>query len=198
MMLRSFLFGLLAATLLLAGCGTTRFRNDLFQANLAAPYLLGSGDRIRVLVFGQDALSNTYSVSGAGSVSMPLIADVPVYGMTTAQAERAIEARLRNGFLRDPHVSVEVDAYRPFFVLGEVTAAGQYPYVAGMTAETAVAIAGGYTPRANKYEVDLTRVLEGHPVTASVPVDPTSPTAGFASFMSCAPRSAGSSGMSLT
>jgi polysaccharide biosynthesis/export protein len=135
------------------------------------PYTLASGDRIRVLVFGQDALSNIYAVNSSGNISMPLIGSVKAQGETTAALERRVETKLRDGFLREPKVSIEVDTYRPFFVLGEVTAAGQYPYVAGMTAETAVAIAGGYTPRANKYEVDLTRVVEGHPVTASVPVD---------------------------
>jgi polysaccharide biosynthesis/export protein len=170
-MLRSLLFGTLAVALMTAGCATTRFRNDLFQANFAAPYLLGSGDRVRVLVFGQDALSNTYSVSGAGTISMPLIADVPVHGLTTTQAERAIEARLRNGFLRDPHVSVEVDAYRPFFVLGEVTAAGQYPFINGMTIRKAIAVAGGFTPRGFQKQAEITRMIDGVPVVGRFPLD---------------------------
>jgi polysaccharide export outer membrane protein len=99
-----------------------------------------------------------------------LIGSVAAQGLTTAALERSVEAMLRAGFIREPKVSIEVDAYRPFFVLGEVTTAGQYPYINGMTAETAIAVAGGFTPRANKFEVDLTRVVDGHPVTASVPV----------------------------
>ena len=59
-------------------------------------------------------------------------------------------ARLRQGYIREPHVAVEIETYRPFFILGEVTFPGQYPYVANMTVETAVAIAGGFTPRAKR------------------------------------------------
>ena len=161
----------LLALTLLGGCANRQFRNDLFQDNLTTPYTLGSGDRVRVLVFGQDALSNSYSVSSAGSISMPLIADVPVYGMTTKDAERAVEAKLRNGFLRDPHVSVEVDAYRPFFVLGEVTASGQYPFINGMTIRKAVAVAGGFTPRGYQGTAEVTRIYNGHPVVGRLPLD---------------------------
>ena len=89
------------------------------------PYTLAAGDRLRVIVFGQDGLSNSYSIDGSGSISMPLIGIVPVRGLTTRQLERGLEARLRNGFLREPRVSVEIEAYRPFFILGEITAAGQ-------------------------------------------------------------------------
>lgn len=160
---------LLAA--LLSGCATQEFRNDLFQASFNTPYTLGSGDRVRVIVFGQDALSNAYSVSGAGAISMPLIADVPVHGLTTVQAEHAIEAKLRNGFLRDPHVSVEVDAFRPFFVLGEVTAAGQYPFINGMTIRKAIAVAGGFTARGYQREADITRLIDGHPVVGRFTLD---------------------------
>ncbi len=157
------------ATMLLVGCAPRANGYADFKADV--PYTLASGDRLRVIVFGQDGLSNAYAVGPTGNISMPLIGTVRAQGFTTVALERSVEARLRDGFIREPKVSIEVDAYRPFFVLGEVTTAGQYPYVAGMTAETAVAVAGGFTPRANKYEVDLTRVVEGHPVTASVPVD---------------------------
>ncbi len=159
----------LAATVAVAGCAPRPNGYADFKADV--PYTLASGDRLRVIVFGQDALSNSYAVNSSGTISMPLIGAVRAQGLTTTALERAVEIKLRDGFIRDPKVSIEVDAYRPFFVLGEVTLAGQYPYIAGMTAETAVAVAGGYTPRANKYEVDLTRVVDGHPVTASVPVD---------------------------
>ena len=65
---------------------------------------------------------------------------------------------------------MEVEAYRPFFVLGEVTVAGQYPFVNGMTAQNAIAVAGGFTPRGAQDSVDLTRMIDGRPVTASVPL----------------------------
>ena len=101
---------------------------------------------------------------------MPLIGLVEAAGLTTAELERGIESRLRNGFLREPRVSAEVEAYRPFFVLGEVTTAGQYPFINGMTVENAVAIAGGFTPRADKSSADLMRVINGVPVVATVPL----------------------------
>ncbi len=158
----------LLATAILGGCAPRQNGYADFSADI--PYTLASGDRLRVIVFGQDGLSNTYGVNSSGSISMPLIGAVRAQGLTTVALERSVEARLRVGFIREPKVSIEVDAYRPFFVLGEVLTAGQYPYINGMTAETAVAIAGGFSPRANKYEVDLTRVIDGRPVTASVPV----------------------------
>lgn len=147
----------------------------VYQPELSADaseqsYTLASGDRLRVIVFGQDQLSNSYSVDGSGHISMPLIGSVPALGLDTAAVEREIAARLRNGFVRDPRVSVEVEAFRPFFVLGEVTTAGQYPYVDGMTAQTAIAIAGGFGPRAYQGGVDLTRTVEGRPVTGRVPL----------------------------
>lgn len=160
----------MAATIGLNSCGAPRMRADLLEAFPEAPYTLSSGDRLRVIVFGQDSLTNTYSVDGAGRVSMPLIGVVSAEGLTTAALEKAIESRLRGGYLREPKVSVEVEAYRPFYVLGEVTTAGQYPFVNGLTVQKAVAIAGGFAPRASRWSVDVTRVIEGVPSTASVPL----------------------------
>jgi len=109
-------------------------------------YMLDSGDKLRVVVFGQEGLSNSYSVDAAGMITMPLIGPVPARERTTTGLSRAIAEKLRNGYIREPHVAVEIEAYRPFFILGEVTAPGQYPYVANMTAESAIAIAGGSAP----------------------------------------------------
>ena len=170
-MLRKVVISCCVAAALLQGCASLHLRNDLFQASLNQPYTLASGDRVRVIVFGQDSLSNSYAVGGSGSISMPLIADVPVYGMTTLQAERTIEGRLRAGFLRDPKVSIEVEAYRPFFVLGEVNAAGQYPFINGMTLRKAIAVAGGFTPRGFQREALITRVIDGVPEVGRFPLD---------------------------
>jgi len=131
----------------LGACSTPRYSADLLRTPIDAPYQLASGDRLRVIVFGQDNLSNSFSVDGAGNVAMPLIGLVHAQGLTTAQFGKVVEGKLRQGFLRDPSVSVEVEAYRPFFVLGEVTVAGQYPFVNGMTVQNAIAVAGGFTPR---------------------------------------------------
>jgi len=158
----------------LTGCATgPSYRAGWFEEDPGAPYTLAAGDRLRVIVFGQDALSNSYSVDGSGHISMPLIGLVNAYGRSTHDLERDIEARLRGGFLREPKVSVEVEAFRPFYVLGEVATAGQFPYVSGMTVQNAIAIAGGYSPRAAKGRVDMTRWINGEPVTYSV--DDTQP-----------------------
>ncbi len=133
------------------------------------PYQLATGDRLRVIVFGQDNLSNIYAVDSQGRISMPLIGAVEATGRTTGQLERALEAKLRGGFLREPKVSVEVDAYRPFFILGEVAASGQFPFVNGMTVQTAVAIAGGFTPRGDRYTAVITRQVNGEIITGKVP-----------------------------
>ena len=125
------------------------------------PYTLVSGDKLRVAVFGQDGLSNTYIVDASGKITMPLIGPVSARGCTTTQLAHTIADRLRNGYVREPHVAIEVEAYRPFFILGEVIAPGQYPYVPNMTVETAVAIAGGFTPRAFRWDVTVSRSSMG-------------------------------------
>ena len=120
------------------------------------PYRLDAGDRLRVVVYGQEGLTNTYLISAGGTITMPLIGAVPARGRTPQGLAGEITARLRNGFIREPSVAVEVESYRPFFILGEVQAPGQYPYVPNMTAESAVAIAGGFSPRARKDRVTIT------------------------------------------
>jgi polysaccharide export outer membrane protein len=121
-----------------------------------APYHLDAGDKLRVVVYGQEGLTNTYAVSAGGSITMPLIGWVPARGRTTAGLAAEIAAKLRAGFIREPSVAVEIETYRPFFILGEVAAPGQYPYVPNMTVESAVAIAGGFSPRARRDSVTLT------------------------------------------
>lgn len=112
----------LGSTLALSGCLRPSFRTDQLDAtgtgSIAARYTLAAGDKLRVIVFGQDNLSNIYAVDGGGRIAMPLIGTVQVGGQTTAQAAKAIEAKLASGFVREPHVTVEVDAYRPFYILG--------------------------------------------------------------------------------
>jgi polysaccharide export outer membrane protein len=134
------------------------------------PYTLDAGDKLRIVVFGQDALSNNYTVDAGGRVTLPLIGAVSARGLTTAQLSEAIAARLKQKFLRDPSVVVEVETYRPFFVLGEVTYPGQYPYVPNMTVESAVAIAGGFTPRAARDRVTVTRKANGSTARYSLPL----------------------------
>jgi polysaccharide export outer membrane protein len=135
-----------------------------------AGYTLDAGDKLRVVVFGQDGLTNSYNVDAGGNITMPLIGPVTARGLTTTALSAAIGARLRQGYIREPHVAVEIETYRPFFILGEVTYPGQYPFVANMTVETAVAIAGGFTPRAYHTDVVLSRTVGGETFRATVPV----------------------------
>ena len=121
-----------------------------------APYHLDAGDKLRVVVYGQEGLTNGYAIDAGGSIPMPLIGSVPARGRTSAALAAEIAGRLRNGFIREPSVAVEIESYRPFFILGEVAAPGQYPYVPNMAVESAVAIAGGFSPRARRDRVTLT------------------------------------------
>jgi polysaccharide export outer membrane protein len=140
-----------------AACAAPTTVPPPLAATFQEPYDLGPGDRLRITVFGQASLTAVYSVDPAGRISMPLVGAVPAAGMTATALARSLEQKFRNGFLREPNVSVDIETYRLFFVLGEVGNAGQYPYVAQLTAENAVAIAGGFGPRAYRLSVTVTR-----------------------------------------
>ncbi len=133
------------------------------------PYILDSGDKLRITVFGQEGLTNSYQVDAAGNITISLIGPVAARGLTTMQLAAALTERFKQGYIRNPHLSVEIETYRPFFILGEVTAPGQYPFVANMTVETAVAIAGGYSPRAQKSGAQVTRNWSGQMMRSNVP-----------------------------
>jgi polysaccharide export outer membrane protein len=113
-------------------------------------YKLGSGDALRVIVYGEETISGQFTVAGNGILSFPLIGDVPASGKTVAQVRDAIVAGLRDGYIKEPNVSVEVTTYRPYFILGEVARPGQYPYSDRITVINAIATAGGFTYRANQ------------------------------------------------
>ena len=140
------------------------------QRRYDGAYRLDAGDRLRVVVFGQDGLTNTYAIDAGGAITMPLIGSVPARGQSPASLAADITARLRRGFIREPSVAVEIESYRPFFILGEVAAPGQYPYVPNMSVESAVAIAGGFSPRARRDTVTLTHTDEAGPLRTVVPL----------------------------
>jgi polysaccharide export outer membrane protein len=141
-----------------------------------AAYRLDAGDRLRVVIYGQEGLTNTYAIDAGGSITLPLIGSVPARGRTPSGLAAEITGRLRNGFIREPSVAVEIEAYRPFFILGEVAAPGQYPYVPNMSVESAVAIAGGFSPRARRDRVTLTHTDGAGSIRAVVPLGtPISP-----------------------
>jgi polysaccharide biosynthesis/export protein len=140
-------------------------------ADTDGPYLLDSGDKLRIFVYGQPNLSRSYSVDHAGMITVPLIGEVKARGMTTAALERTIKSRLGSQYVRDPQVTVDMLQNRPFFILGEVKTAGQYPYVSGMTVETAVAIAGGYSDRASTQRFRISRRINGLVEQIEAPAD---------------------------
>lgn len=135
------------------------------------PYLLDSGDRLRIVVFGQENLSGLYRVDASGCVALPLIGPISARGLTTFELAANIASLLKRKYLKDPQVTAEVETYRPFFILGEVNQPGQYPYVNAMNVEAAVAIAEGYTARAKQRMVRLTRKFGGVMSTVMVPTD---------------------------
>jgi polysaccharide export outer membrane protein len=156
------------ALLMVAGCSGYRPAPAGFHDALNQPYTLGAGDRVRVTVFEQADLTNTYAVDQSGYIAFPLVGAVAARGYTAQQIEGMIASALQQGYLRDPDVSVEIDRYRPIFVMGEVGAAGQYSYVPGMTVQKAIAAAGGFTPRAYQGNVDITRDINGKVLTGRV------------------------------
>ncbi|WP_314088134.1 polysaccharide biosynthesis/export family protein [Shinella sp. M31] len=153
-----------------SGCSGYRPAPKAFHEATIQPYRLDSGDRLRITVFEQAGLSNTYSIDQAGYVAFPLVGAVPARGKTLQELEGIIAGKLRQGYLRDPDVSIEIDRYRSIYIMGEVGQAGQYSYVAGMTIQNAIAVAGGFSPRANQGDVDVTRKINGKIITGRVSI----------------------------
>lgn len=139
-------------------------------------YRLGSGDEIKVTVFGETDLSGPLVVDGQGAITMPLIGPVEVKGLTLAETSKRIEAKLADGWIREPKVTAEMTKGRPYYILGEVNKAGEYPYTAGLTVMNAIAAAGDFTYRADKRKVMVTSAdsaVEREVVlTPSTPVKP--------------------------
>ncbi|NKN38102.1 polysaccharide export protein [Agrobacterium sp. a22-2] len=168
---RQVIIAIAAVTMaVLSGCSSYKPAPKVFHEATIQPYRLDSGDRLRVTVFEQASLSNSYTVDQAGYIAFPLIGQVAARGQTLPQLEGAIAQKLRQGYLRDPDVTIEIDRYRSIFVMGEVGQPGQYSYVAGMTVLNAVAVAGGFSNRANQRDVDVTRKINGEIVTGRVPI----------------------------
>lgn len=160
---------MLAATgaMLVAGCAAERPPASVAPLPPAAGvYRLGLGDKLRVNVYGEPQLSGEFQVSGTGVVSMPLIGDVKAVGLTAHELEEALTRRYAAGYLNSPRIAVEMFSFRPFSILGEVSHPGQYPSNEGLTLAGAVALAGGYTYRANKKRVFVrhTGELDEHEV----------------------------------
>lgn len=165
-------------TLLLGGCATQAplpAGPELASAP-AAEGQLAPGDKLRIIVYGEEGLTGEYTVSSGGTVSFPLVGEVAAGGLTSAQFGQALTQRLADGFLRQPRVAVESLNTRTFYILGEVTKPGAYPYSSGLTVLNAVATAEGFTYRADQRRVFIKRAGDGAerevPLTASLSIEP--------------------------
>ncbi len=156
--------GLLIMSLLLlplGACAPGRGLPPLPPAD-TAQYRLGPGDTVRIITFGEDALTGEFRVGDSGMIALPLVGPVRAGEASTQELEGRVAAALkRSNLLRNPSVAVEVIAYRPIYVLGEVNRPGQYPYQPGMTVVSAVAVAGGFSYRAVDDYASVVRTLGG-------------------------------------
>lgn len=150
----------LCCLLVLSGC------NGVPPPGLPAanegPYRLDSGDKVRVIVYGEASLSTEYAVGDNGMISVPMIGDIKARSRTVQELQKQIKDGLKS-VLVNPSVSVEISQYRPFFIVGEVGKPGEYPYTTGLNVLTAVAMAGGFTVRADKNRMTVVRKKDGQP-----------------------------------
>jgi polysaccharide export outer membrane protein len=137
---------------------------------------LAGGDKVRVIVYGEDKISGDYQLDSAGFLSVPLAGSIQGAGLTKVELERALTQKLKSEYLRNPKVTVEVINYRPFYVLGEVQKPGEYQFRNGLNVLSAIAIAGGATYRANNSSVMIQRSgttdLKEYPQSPTVLVMP--------------------------
>ena len=141
----------------LSGCSASLPSLDVASASKVETYRLSAGDRVRITVYNEPALSSEFAVSGEGIISYPLIGNLSVSDKSVQEAQELIRARLANGYVQDPRVTIEVINYRPYYILGEIAKPGQYPFASGLTVSQAVAVAGGFSYRANQRTVFIRR-----------------------------------------
>jgi polysaccharide biosynthesis/export protein len=151
--------------LVVAGCGGPGSGLPLLPPASPVAYTLGPGDQVRIITFGEETLTGEFRVNDSGHIALPLVGAVQAAGLTSAELETSVGSVLRRvNLVRNPSVAVEVIAYRPIYVLGEVNKPGQYAYQPGMTVVTAVAVGGGFTYRAVEGYAAIVRTVEGNAV----------------------------------
>lgn len=138
--------------------GGTAHAQDYEQPQVDTAYRLGPGDKLRITVFNEPNLSGEYEVGSEGTIGLPLLGEMIVGGYTLREVEYGLTLAYKDGYLVDPRISIEVLNYRPFYILGEVSKPGSYPYEAQLTVLKAIVLAGGFTERANKDKVVVTRI----------------------------------------
>jgi polysaccharide export outer membrane protein len=161
----------LAALIAISGCTTTAPPLAVDASSSLQGYRLGAGDRLRVTVYNEPALTGEFALTDNGSLAFPLIGDVPADGKSIVELRDMLTTKLGAGYVANPKVSVEVVNYRPYYILGEVGRAGSYPFVAGLTVSRAIAMAGGYSTRANTSTIFIKR--ENDPVERSIAIKKT-------------------------
>jgi protein involved in polysaccharide export with SLBB domain len=176
------LVGALLTGLLLTGCYTDYGPVEVVTTPVSSPVaglaaLIQPGEKVKITVYGEDALTGEYDISPSGYVSMPLIGAVRAAGQTPVEFGRSVAAKYRGGaFLQDPHVTVAIVTFKPFYVLGEATTPGEYPYRSGLTVHSAVAMAGGFTYRASRSAVLIRHIGDDvwreYSLTEAVPIAP--------------------------
>ncbi len=164
------ILALLLMPLLLNACAQNR-SVPMKSAMGEQGYVLGSGDALRIIVYGQDELSGQFTIDPSGTISMPLIKDIKASGLTVRDLEKTITNQLQPTYLTDPKVSVEVIEYRSVYILGEVRTPGKYAYVPNMTVLQAIAVAGGHTYRANESSAEVTRLEKDVLRTFTAPIN---------------------------
>ena len=134
-------------------------------------YKLGAGDKVRVTVYGEEDLSGEFQIDGNGYIRLPLIGQVQAGGHSAYQLEGNVEVALENGYLKSPRVNIEVTTYRPFYIIGQVSRPGQYPYTSNMSALDAIGVAGGFTDHAVESTLHIRH--EGETKEHEIPADET-------------------------
>jgi polysaccharide export outer membrane protein len=173
---RSLLAALLTLSVASCASGSASYAGGEPSRFDPSDYRVGPGDQLNIVVFGQPDLSGLMTIGADGRLAYPLLGEVAVEGRTPREIGDAIADSLRQGYVRDPAVSVSIAAYRPFFILGEVTNAGSYPYTPNLTVVSAVATAGGFTYRANTRRVFIQHTGRSseteYVLTRTIPVRP--------------------------
>ena len=170
---------LVSIALLISGCTggslSEAEQQSMAAAAVAAPQLQ-PGDKIRINVFGENNLSGDYEIDQSGQISLPLAGTIAAVGLTQTELEQALAKKFRSEYLKNPKVTVTIATLRPFYMMGEVTKPGEYPYKSGLNVLTAMAIAGGPTYRASRSTVQIQRrgesSMRDYPLSASVPILP--------------------------
>jgi polysaccharide export outer membrane protein len=177
-------WGLLLLGLVMAGCESGASlgpvspaeQQALIESAATTSPTLHPGEKIRVIVFGEDRLSGEYEIDPAGFVSLPLAGTIKAAGLSKQQLERDLSKKFSGEYLRKPRVTVDVTSFRPFYIMGEVTKAGEYPFKSGLNVMSAIAIAGGTTYRANRSTVLIQHIGENgfkeYPLSPTIPVSP--------------------------